>query len=272
MTKHVGQLILLLFLITILGPFAWVVLNSFKSGNEIFSSPWSLPAGFRFENFTRAWTEGQIGSNFLNSFLVTVGTLAILIPVGSMAAYVLAKFPFRGSKWIFNAFVGGLMFPNFLVIIPLFLLVNKLGLINTMHGLILVYVAYSLAFTVFVLHGFFSSLPVELMEAAELDGCDETQTFWKVMFPIARPGVLVVAIFNAIGLWNEYPLALVLAGDKRIATLPIGISNLTMTQGYSGDWGALFAGIVIVMIPVMIVYWIFKDQIQKTMLAGAIKG
>lgn len=272
MTKHLGQMLLLLFLISILGPFAWVILTSLKSGNEIFASPWALPKGLRTENFVGAWTEGQIGKNFLNSLLVTIGTLAVLIPTGSMAAYVLAKYPFRGSKWIFNGFVGGLMFPNFLVIIPLFLLVNKLGLINTMHGLILVYVAYSLAFTVFVLHGFFTALPVELMEASMLDGCDESKTFWKVMFPLARPGVLVVAIFNAIGLWNEYPLALVLAGDQKVATLPLGIANLTMTQGYSGDWGALFAGIVIVMIPVMIVYWLFKDQIQKTMLAGAIKG
>jgi N-acetylglucosamine transport system permease protein len=164
------------------------------------------------------------------------------------------------------------MFPNFLVIIPLFLLVSKLGILNTMHGLILVYVAYSLAFTVFVLHGFFSTLPNELMEASMLDGCTDSSTFWRVMFPIARPGVLVVAIFNAIGLWNEYPLALVLAGEGKVQTLPVGIANLTMTQGYSGDWGALFAGIVIVMLPVMGVYLIFKDQIQKTMLAGAIKG
>jgi N-acetylglucosamine transport system permease protein len=110
------------------------------------------------------------------------------------------------------------------------------------------------------------------MEASMLDGCTDSSTFWRVMFPIARPGVLVVAIFNAIGLWNEYPLALVLAGEGKVQTLPVGIANLTMTQGYSGDWGALFAGIVIVMLPVMGVYLIFKDQIQKTMLAGAIKG
>ena len=272
MIRFFGQLLLLLFLISILGPFLWVILTSMKSGSEIFESPWQLPRGFVSKNFVSAWTDGVIGRNLVNSVVATIGTLAILIPVGSMAAYVLAKYPFRGSKWILNGFVGGLMFPNFLVIIPLFLLVSKLGILNTMHGLILVYVAYSLAFTVFVLHGFFSTLPNELMEASMLDGCTDSSTFWRVMFPIARPGVLVVAIFNAIGLWNEYPLALVLAGEGKVQTLPVGIANLTMTQGYSGDWGALFAGIVIVMLPVMGVYLIFKDQTQKTMLAGAIKG
>ena len=272
MTKILGKLILTVFGITILFPFLWVLFSSFKTGNEIFASPWSLPQSPQFVNFSHAWKEGEISQNFLHSVLVTLGTLAILLPTGAMAAYVLVKYPFKGSKLIFNAFMGGLMFPNFLVIIPLYLLINSLGLLNTKLGLILVYVAYSLAFTVFVLSGFFEQLPNELIEASFLDGCSHSASFWKVMFPLAKPGVLVVAIFNAIGLWNEYPLALVLAQDSSVRTLPVGIANLTNTQQYSGDWGALFAGIVIVMLPVMIVYLIFRDQIQKTMLAGALKG
>jgi N-acetylglucosamine transport system permease protein len=274
MNRFLGWLLLWVFLISIVGPFAWVLMTSFKSGANILASPWSLPTDLSqgSKNFSVAWGEGGFAKNFVTSLVVTIGTLVILIPVGSMAAYVLAKYPFKGSKFILGGFMGGLMFPNFLVIVPLFLLVDKLGLLNTKIGLILVYVAYSLAFTVFVLHGFFQALPGELMEAARLDGCSDNATFWKVMLPLAKPGVLVVAIFNLIGLWNEYPLALVLANTPDFTTLPVGVANLTENQQYAGDWGALFAGIVIVMIPVMVVYLIFRDQIQKTMLAGALKG
>ncbi len=272
MTKFFGKLLLLVFGITIIVPFLWVLVSSLKTGNEIFASPWSLPKSPQFVNFAHAWEKGSIGANLFNSVVVTLGTLAILLPIGSMAAYVLVKYPFKGSRLILNSFMGGLMFPNFLVIIPLYLLIARLGLLNTKIGLILVYVAYSLAFTVFVLSGFFEQLPNELIEASFIDGCSHSRAFWSVMFPLAKPGILVVAIFNAIGLWNEYPLALVLAQDSNVRTLPIGIATLTNTQQYAGDWGALLAGIVIVMLPVMIIYLIFREQIQKTMLAGALKG
>ncbi|MBI1332332.1 MAG: ABC transporter permease subunit [Armatimonadetes bacterium] len=272
LNRFLGKVLLIAFGISILVPFLWVLMSSLKTGNEIFASPWTPPKSPQFGNFARAWSQGNIGATFFNSIVATVGTLAFLLPIGSMAAYVLAKYPFKGSKLILNSFMGGLMFPNFLVIIPLYVLLKDLGLLNTKLGLILVYIAYSLAFTVFVLSGFFEQLPNELIEASFLDGCTHAEAFWKVMLPLAKPGILVVAIFNAIGLWNEYPLALVLAQSDNVRTLPIGIATLTNNQQYAGDWGALFAGIVIVMLPVMIVYLIFREQIQKTMLAGALKG
>ena len=272
MTRFFGQLLLLVFGISIVIPFLWIIVSSLKTSHEITGTPWALPAKAQWGNFTYAWSEGLIGSSFWNSVIATIGTLAILIPTGAMAAYVLVKYPFRGSKLILNSFMGGLMFPNFLVTIPLYLLMSKLGMLDTRIGLILVYVAYSLAFTVFVLSGFFEQLPNELIEASFIDGCTHSRCFWSVMFPLAKPGILVVAIFNAIGLWNEYPLAKVLAQADNVKTLPIGIANMTENQQYMGNWGGLFAGIVIVMLPIMIVYLIFKDQIQKTMLAGALKG
>ena len=272
MNRFLGQLLLAIFIITVTVPFLWVIVSSLKTTSEVFSNPWALPKTAHFSNFPTAWTEGHIGRTFLHSIYVTFGTLAILIPTGAMAAYVLVKYPFRGSKLILNSFMGGLMFPNFLVIIPLYLLMSKLGMLDSKLGLILVYVAYSLAFTVFVLSGFFEQLPNELIEASFLDGCSHSACFWRVMFPLAKPGILVVTIFNAIGLWNEYPLAFVLAQTDNVKTLPIGIAEMTDNIQFMADYGALFAGIVIVMLPVMIVYLIFKDQIQKTMLAGALKG
>jgi len=189
-----------------------------------------------------------------------------------MAAYVLAKYVFPGAKAIYGGFLVGMMFPNFLVVVPLFVMLRDMSLLDTRTGLVLVYVAYSLSFTIFVLTGFFEALPNDLMEAAMLDGCTHASTFWRVMLPLARPGLIIVGIFNAIGLWNEYGLALVLLSSESNRTLPLGIANLTMTQQYQSDWGALFAGLVIVMLPVLGLYWAFRDKVHEAMLAGAVKG
>lgn len=272
MRRVLASLGLGLFTLSVLLPLAWVLVSSLKPGADILASPWSLPNELRWANYGRAWGEAGIGRAFVNSSIVTVATLAILLPIGAMAAYVLAKYAFPGAKAILGTFLGGMMFPTFLVIVPLFLLMRDLRMLDTMHGLILVYVAYSLPFTVFVLTGFFVNLPDELAEAAMLDGCGHALTFWKVMLPLARPGIIVVGIFNAIGLWNEYGLALVLLPSESNRTLPLGIANLTMTQQYQSDWGALFAGLVIVMLPVLIVYGFFREKIHETMLAGAVKG
>jgi len=275
--KLPGALVSFFFLIIIVVPILWVFISSLKTGYEITSFPWALPKAPQWINFGHAWSEAGIGHAFMNSLYVTVGTLIILLPIGAMAAYILAKYPFRGSSLIFGTFLGGMMFPNFLVIVPLFFLMKSIHfgstqLLDTKVGLTVVYVAYSLSFTIFVLTGFFQTLPGELSEAAMIDGAGHSTTFWKVMLPLAKPGLIVVGIFNAIGLWNEYSLALVLVPSEANRTLPLGIANLTMTQQYQSDWGALFAGLVIVMLPVVIVYSIFRERINQTMLAGAVKG
>lgn len=272
MKRFIASLGMLLFALVVVIPLVWVLVSSFKTGPEIFDAPWGLPNGFRFDNYVSAWVGEGIGGYFVNSLLVTFATLILLLPSGAMAAYVLARYPFRGSKAIFGTFLGGMMFPHFLVIVPLFVMLKQMGMLDTKTGLVLVYVAYSLSFTVFVLYGFFQSLPGELAEAAMIDGCGHAGTFWRIMLPLARPGILVVAIFNAIGLWNEYGLALVLLPSKENRTLPLGIADMAMARQYQSDWGALFAGLVIVMLPVMVVYWIFRDRIHETMLRGAIKG
>lgn len=272
MKRLLSALASTLFLLIILVPIAWVFVSSLKSGYEITSFPWALPKSPQWINFRHAWSEAGIGHAFINSLLVTCGTLAILLPVGAMAAYVLARFEFRGRNMLFASFLGGMMFPNFLVIVPLFFLMNSLHLYDTKAGLTIVYVGYSLSFTIFVMTGFFQTLPKELGEAAMIDGAGQHATFWRVMLPLARPGLIVVGIFNAIGLWNEYGLALVLVPSAENRTLPLGIANLTMTQQYQSDWGALFAGLVIVMLPVILVYLVFRERINETMLAGAVKG
>lgn len=269
--RLVTRLFLLLCLLGVVVPLGWVLLSSFKPAAEILGAPWALPSAPKPANYAKAWGEAGIGRAFLNSLLVTLATLAVLLPTGAMAAYVLAKYAFPGRRILQTGFLAGMMFPHFLVVVPLFLILRDLKLLDTLTGLTIVYVAYSLSFTIFVLTGFFETLPDELAEAAMLDGCGHAGTFWRVMLPLAKPGLIVVAIFNAIGLWNEYGLALVLLPSAGNATLPLGIANLTVTQQYQSDWGALFAGLVIVMLPVLAVYWIFRDRIHDTMLAGAVK-
>lgn len=261
-----------LILLSILLPMFWMIFSSVKSGANIVANPWSMPDKLHWENFANAWTTAGIGHAFINSVIVTGMTLLILMPIGAMAAYVLARYPFKGSQLIFGTFLGGMMFPFFLVMVPLFFLMNQIHLFDTISGLIVVYVAYSLSFTIFVLYAFFQTLPAELGEAAMLDGCGDNAVFWRIMMPLARPGIIVVAVFDAIGLWNEYGLALVLMPSAVNRTLPLGIANLTVTQQYQSDWGALFAGLVIVITPVLIVYWILRDRIHDTMLTGAVKG
>lgn len=268
--KAIRTLLILVVVVAIIGPLVWVAMNSIKTNTELFGSPWSPPKELAWDNFARGWKE--IGArSFLNSFIATAVTLVILLPISAMAAYVIAKFPFPGRGAVFATFLGGMMFPNFLVAIPLVLLYRELGLMNTMHGLIIAYVAYSLSFTIFVLTGFFQAIPDELREAAEIDGASHSRTFWTVMFPLVRPGLVVVGIFDAIGLWNEYPLAMVLmAGVNK--TLPLGMADMAMAQNYRADWTGLFAATLLAMIPVLVIYLKFREQLQEAMVAGAVKG
>lgn len=262
------------FLVGVTGPLAWVVASSLKSAPEIATDPWALPTQLHWENYANAWNGAatNLGRAFFNSLFVALATMVILIPISAMAAYVLAKYAFPGSKAVYASFLAGMMFPQFLVIVPLYLTMVDLSLADTLPGLILVYIAFSLPFTVFVLTGFFHNLPDELGEAAMLDGCSHAKTFWRVMLPLARPGLVVVTIFNLIGLWNEYNLALVLVNSEERFTLPLALAKLSNTAQYTSDWGAMFAAIVITMGPVLLVYWLLKEKIQEAMLAGAVKG
>lgn len=272
MKRFLGSTFGVLVAISVISPLLWVFVSALKTGDAIVSSPWSLPTQLQFKNFSEAWVSASIGTAFQNSLIATLGTLIILIPIGASAAYALSRYQFFGNRLLFGFFLGGMMFPNFLIVVPLFIEMNQIGLLNSLLGLVLAYVAYSLPFTIFVLSGFFQVLPHELAEAAMVDGCGHFKIYAQVLLPLVRPGIIVVAIFNAIGLWNEYPLALVLLTDPKHQTLPITLSNLAMNQQYQGNWGALFAGLTIVIAPVLVIYLIFSDRIHDTMIAGAVKG
>ncbi|MCW3840660.1 carbohydrate ABC transporter permease [Micromonospora yasonensis] len=253
-------------------PLLWMFLSSFKSDGEILSDPWGLPGALRFENWARAWTEAHIGQYFLNSGVVVAGSLTLTMLFGAAAAYVFARYEFRGRQIVYYLFVGGMMFPVFLALVPLFLVVRNVGLGNTWTGLILVYAAYSLPFTVFFMTAFFRTLPTSIAEAALIDGCGHFRLFFRVMLPMARPGLISVAIFNFLSQWNQFILPQVLMqGEDSKPVLAQGLAALAVSQGYQGDFSGLFAGLTIATLPVLAVYVAFQRQIQTGLTAGQLK-
>ncbi|MEV8507104.1 carbohydrate ABC transporter permease [Actinoplanes sp. NPDC051475] len=261
--------------ILVIAPLIWVILASFKSNTEIFThAPFSLPSKISFETYKTAWTEAHIGRYFLNSvFVVALSTTGTMI-FGSMAAYVLARYKFAGNRFIYYLFVSGLAFPVFMAIVPLFLILQNLGLLNTYTGLILVYIAYSLPFTVFFMTAFFKTLPNHVAEAAIVDGASHTRLFFQVMLPMARSGLVSITIFNIVGQWNQYllPVAIMQGqGADKKWVLTQGIANISVSAGYQANWAALFAALTLSILPMIIVYAFFQRQIQSGLTAGATK-
>jgi N-acetylglucosamine transport system permease protein len=252
-------------------PLLWAVLSSFKSNNEILTDPWGLPGALRFGNWVSAWTDGHLGRYFLNSVIVVAGSLTLTMLLGATAAYVLARFRFPGVRLVYFLFVGGMMFPVFLALVPLFFVVRNLGLLGTLPGLMLVYAAYSLPFTVFFLTAFFRTLPTSIAEAGMIDGCGQFGLFFRVMLPMARPGLVSVGIFNFLYHWNQYILPVVLTKDESNYVLAQGLAALAVNQGYAGDYSRLFAGLTIAMLPVLVVYVAFQRQVQAGLTAGQLR-
>jgi N-acetylglucosamine transport system permease protein len=230
------------------------------------------PVDLQWDNFQRAWTQARIGRFFLNTLLVLAGSLTGTLLVSSMAAYVLARFTFPGRQVLFHAFVVGLMFSVFLALVPLYFLVDDLHLLGTYHGLAMVYIAYSLPFTIFFLTAFFKTLPHELGEAGSLDGANRYQIFFQIMLPLAKPGLIAMGIFNVLGQWNQFLLPLVLMPDENRYLLSQGLYFLAVQQGYQNDYGALFAAMVITMVPTLIVDVVFQRRLETGLTAGSLKG
>ena len=266
------QIVLLIWLVIVAFPFIWLLYTSFKTDRQIFFSPWLLPHSLHLENYVRAWVGAHIGEFFLNSVVVVAFSLFFTLLLSSMAAYVLARYDFPGRQVLSYGFIAGMTFPVFLALVPLFFLVRTIGLIDSLPGLVVVYVAFSLPFSVFFLTGFFRSLPSELAEAAILDGASQQQVFWRVMLPLAQPGLVTIGIFNFLGQWNQYILPLVLIQNSAKYVLTQGLAYMAIQQYYTNDWSGLFAALVIVMAPTILVYALFQGRLTRGITVGALKG
>lgn len=264
----ISHAMLAIWALLVVVPLVWTFVASFKSSTEIFSSPFALPSQWNFDSYVRAWNEAGIGAAFLNTVIVVVVAMALTMTLGAMCAYVLARFAFPGSKAIYYLLLAGLTFPIFLAIVPLFSVMKNLGLLNTLAGLIITYVAFSLPFSVFFLFAFFKNLPIEVAEAAAVDGAGDWRTFFQVMLPMAKPGLASVAIFNFLGLWNQYLLPTALNPAPEARVLSQAVQAFAGQMGYRTDFGALFAAVVITIVPVLIIYVLFQRQLQGSVSQG----
>jgi N-acetylglucosamine transport system permease protein len=267
-TSHV---LLAIWSIIVIVPFLWVLLSSFKTTKEILASPFSLPAHWGVDNYVNAWTDAGIRKFFLNTVIVVGGALVLVMLLGAMCAYVLARFVFPGARFIYYSMLAGLTFPIFLAIVPLFFILKNGGLLNTLPGLIMVYVAFALPFTVFFLFSFFKSLPNDVYEAAVMDGAGDWRIFFQIMLPMARPGIAAVAIFNFLGLWNQFLLPVALNTDPNRYVLTQGMAEFASQAGYAVDFGALFAAVVLTVVPVLIVYIIFQRRLEGSVSQGTFR-
>jgi ABC-type glycerol-3-phosphate transport system permease component len=251
----------------------WLLMSALKTNQQIFANPWGLPDdGLHWENFQRAWVIGKFGYFIFNSVYITVVSVALTVLVSSMAAYVLGRFTFRLNRPIYYYLIAGLMVPYQLLLVPLVLELTALGLYDTPIGLILVYITMPIPFTVFFLTTFFGSLPTELEEAAALDGCSEFGIFWRIMFPLAKPGLVTMLVYNALWTFNEYILSLVLIASPQYRTLPLGIAYLNSAMQFTADWSLLFAGLIMMISFTLGFYAIMSNRIQSGLTVGAIKG
>lgn len=258
----------------------WIICASLITTKEIFQGAAlktffeRLTSGFalQFENYATAWKSGNLSGAFLNSVLYCAVSCTVIILFSSPAAYVLSRFKFRGNALIQNLISVALGIPIILVIIPLFFMATKLKLTDSSFTLVFLYIALNVPFTTFFMMPFFKNLPSALEEAASIDGCGPMQTFWRVMFPLAQPGIITVTVFNFITIWNEYFMSSIFGKDKDIQPIAVALFNAGQSMRYSGKWGALYATIVIVFIPTFILYLVLSNKIIAGVTGGAIKG
>lgn len=251
-------------------PVLIMVLSAFKPTAEIYASPFALPSVWNLANIETIWRETRFLAYLGNSVLVTVASIALMLASGTLAAYALARYAFHGNEAIYLFFLAGLMVPLKLAIIPLFIELKTLDLIDSRLGLVLVYAAMGLPSTVFIMTGFLKTIPAELEEAARIDGASEAKILGRIMIPLSRPALVIAGIHNAVPIWNDFFFPLVLIQSDHAKTLPQG---LTVFMGeYSTDWGVLFAGLTLSALPLTLVYIALSRQFIAGLTSGAVKG
>ena len=269
LTDSAIQVVLALNAFIMIYPLIVMVLSSFKTNAEIFTSPFALPQSFTLANAGKVWTDTNFMQYLANSLIVTGASIALILLFSTMAAYAIARYEFRFSNAVLMFFLSGMTVPLKLAIIPLFIQLDTLHLIDTYTGLVLVYVAMGIPSAIFIMTGFLRSLPRELEEAARLDGANELRVMVSVMLPMARPAMVIVAIQNAVPIWNDFFFPLILITSDRLKTLPQG---LTVFMGeFTTNWGVLFTGLSLAALPITLVYIALSRQFIAGITQGAVK-
>ncbi len=259
---------LILFAASIIYPTIWMVLNGFKTDNEIFLTPFAMPTNFSFNNYIRAWNAG-IGRYFFNSLLVTTAASLATTFLCAAAAFPLSRFQFRGRMFWFMYLLCGLMLAPQVSLIANYKLLQFLGLYDTYWALILPYIAFRIPFTVFLMWSYFMALPREVEESACIDGCTSFQTFTKIVLPMSKPILATSTLLTARYVWNDFMFSLVFTESSKLKTIPYGLSSMR-SQG-DVNWSVLLAGLTISCIPIIIIFLAMQRNLLRGMTAGSVK-
>ena len=282
LSKIIIYIALFALAISIIVPVGWVFMASVKRNAEFIGAdinPWALPTDPRWENFKQAFVDARMGEFFLNSVMVTALALFLLLLIALPASYVLARFNFK-CKGILNlACMAGLFINVNYIVVPIFLMLSDANktfgvdfFLNNRFLLALIYAATSLPFTIYLLSGYFKTLPKGFEEAAYIDGCGYFKTMTKIMIPMAKPSIITVILFNFLSFWNEYIIAYTLMAKEGHETLAMGLKNLMAVEKTATNYGIMYAGLVIVMLPTLILYIAVQKRLTEGMTLGGLKG
>jgi raffinose/stachyose/melibiose transport system permease protein len=258
-----------LFAVVIIYPILWLGLSGLKSNADFFLNTWSLPEKWLWENYRSAWDAG-IGQFFLNSVFITVVSVVMVLLLGSMAAFGLSRFQFKGQNILLVMILSGLMLAPQVSLIPLYKLLQAIGLYNTYWALILPYVAFQLPFSIFLMRSYFLSIPKELEESAIIDGCNSWKVYRHIIVPMGKPIIASCALLTGMNVWNEFMFALVFVEDSALRTIPVGLMNLR--SQLNTNFGIQLAGLAISALPMIIAYIVFQKQFVRGLSAGGVKG
>lgn len=261
--------VLIIFTILFLYPIIWLLINAFKTKQELFLSPWSLPRSFVFENFERAIIQGNLGRLFINSIIISLVTVILATLLSAMSAYGITRLRWKLSGIVLSIFLLGMMIPTYSTIIPLFSFFNSIRINNTYVAVIIPHIVFALPISILILSGFFRTIPVELEEAAIIDGSTILGIFFKIIWPTSVPSLVTVSVITFITVWNDLLFPRIFLSDSDMMTLPVGLTNF---QGrYSTDYVGMIAAVVLTIVPGIIVYVFLHDKIIEGMTAGALK-
>lgn len=267
--RTVQYVVAYVFMLIALYPIVLMFASSFKTNMEIFANPLSLPKSFSLDTYRKLWDAVPFADFLMNSVFVSAMSVVLITVFSAMAAFYLARFSYKWTGALYFFFLVGLMIPIKLGIVPLFLLMKNLGLLNSLWSLILIYTASGIPVSVFILTGFFRTLPVELEEAARIDGCNHFQVFWRVLLPLIRPALATVVIINFIHAWNDFFFPLIFIQEDALKTIPIGM--MVLFGEYETDWSLLFAGLTLSALPMIGVFLMASRQFMEGLTAGAVK-
>lgn len=251
-------------------PLFWLIISAFKSNEQFFNAPFALPELWQMANFSTAWTTSKMGRAFMNSTAVSLAALAFTLLLSSLTSYVIARFSFKLKGIVLLFFVVGMLIPIHSTLVPLFLLLKNLSILNTHLSLILPYIAFALPTAIFILTAYLKEVPKEIEEAAYIDGASLWGVFFKIMLPVSLPALSTVSILSFLHSWNDFSFALVFITKSTLKTLPLAVSNFA--DGFQTDYSLTLAAMTLSVIPTIIIYLLFQEQVMKGMTAGAVKG